>query len=155
RFHNRFHLRAAVSAQANRPPAAPAANMDSYYDLAFRLVQSPKARRAFQLSAESRNVRDRYGMHHFGQSCLLARRLVEADVPLVTVYWTARETPSLSSPHVWDTHADNFNRLKRNLLPPFDQGFTALLDDLESRGLLDETLIVWFGEFGRTPRINS
>src|SRR5262249_25225666 len=111
--------------------------------------------RAFQLSAEPAPVRDRYGRHHFGQSCLLARRLVEADVPLVTVYWTSRSTPSLSSPDVWDTHADNFNRLKRNLLPPFDQGMTALLDDLASRGLLDETLVVWLGDFGRTPRING
>lgn len=129
--------------------------LDGYYDLAFRMMQSPSARRAFQLSAESPRLRDRYGMNHFGQSCLLARRLVEAGVPLTTVYWTARTAPSLSSPHVWDTHADNFNRMKNNLLPPFDRGMTALLDDLDTRGLLDETLVVWMGDFGRTPRINK
>jgi hypothetical protein len=154
RFQNRVNLRSALSAQSDHGASAPA-DMDYFYDMAFRLMQSPKARRAFQLSAESPRLRERYGMNQFGQSCLLARRLVEADVPLVTVYWTVRSTPSLSSPDVWDTHADNFNRLKRNLLPPFDHGMTALLDDLRSRGLLDETLVVWFGEFGRTPRING
>jgi hypothetical protein len=128
---------------------------DGYYDLAFRMMQSPQARRAFQLSAEPNRLRDRYGMNDFGQSCLLARRLVEAGVPLITVYWTARTTPSLASPDVWDTHLDNFNRLKRNLLPPFDRAMTALLDDLSDRGLLDETLVVWLGDFGRTPRINK
>jgi hypothetical protein len=153
RFQGRVDLRTVFHSPSQG--AGPAAHMDNYYDLAFRLVQSPRARRAFQLSAEAPRLRERYGMNHFGQSCLLARRLVEADVPLVTVYWTSRSTPSLSAPDVWDTHADNFNRLKRNLLPPFDQGMTALLDDLGSRGLLDETLIVWMGDFGRTPQING
>ena len=97
-------------------------------------------------------MRERYGWHHFGQSCLLARRLVEAGVPLVTVYWNA---PHIDDLQHWDTHKDSFNRLKKHLLPPFDQALSALLDDLQQRGLLDETLVVWMGEFGRTPRLNK
>src|SRR5262249_54155295 len=85
-------------------------------------------------------------------SCLLARRLIEAEVPLVTVYWNA---PHIDDVQHWDTHKDSFNRLKNHLLPNFDRGMTALLDDLHSRGLLDDTLVVWLGEFGRTPKINK
>ncbi len=156
RFGIRNGLRSALDRHGDQVGKLPSASArDGYYDLAFRMMQSPTARRAFQLSAEPPRLRDRYGMNHFGQSCLLARRLVEAGVPLITVYWTARTTPSLSSPHVWDTHHDNFNRLKDNLLPPFDRAMTALLDDLGDRGLLDETLVVWLGDFGRTPRINK
>jgi uncharacterized protein (DUF1501 family) len=154
RFRSRMNLRAALESDELRQ-AAPAAAMDSIYDSVSHLVQSPKARRAFRLSAEPARIRARYGMNHFGQSCLLARRLVEAEVPHVTVYWTSRSTPSLSAPDVWDTHANSFNRLKNQLLPPFDQAMTALLDDLEDRGLLDQTLIVWCGDFGRTPRISG
>lgn len=156
RVLNRNHLRGALDRHGDQVGKLPSASArDSYYDLAFRMMQSPRARRAFDLAAESPRLRDRYGLNHFGQSCLLARRMVEAGVPLTTVYWTAQSTPSLSSPHVWDTHHDNFNRLKNNLLPPFDRGMTALLDDLAERGLLDETLVVWLGDFGRTPRINK
>jgi hypothetical protein len=156
RFGERVTLHAALDRLADRIGSLPgAARMDGYYDRAFHLLQSPQARRAFQLSAEPMRLRDRFGMNHFGQSCLLARRLVEAGVPLITVNWTARTTPSLSSPDVWDTHQDNFNRLKKNLLPPLDRGLTALLDDLADRGLLDETLVVWLGDFGRTPKING
>jgi hypothetical protein len=156
RLGGRLQLRTALDQRAEQAGTLRgAAALDGYYELALRLVQSPAAQRAFQLSAEPGRLRDRYGMNHFGQSCLLARRLVEAGVPLITVYWTARTTPSLASPHVWDTHLDNFNRLKNNLLPPFDRGMTALLDDLGERGLLDETLVVWLGDFGRTPRIGK
>jgi uncharacterized protein (DUF1501 family) len=100
------------------------------------------------LSRESDRVRDRYGRSAFGQGCLLARRLVEADVGLVTVNWARNDA-------FWDTHADNFKKLKTELLPPFDLGFAALVDDLAQRGLLDETLVVCLGEFGRTPKISS
>lgn len=150
RIQDRILLRAALDR-----PADARTNLDEYYALAVRMLQSERARRAFQLSAEPERVRQRYGLTPFGQSCLLARRLIEADVPLVTVYWTSRSTPSLAAPDVWDTHLDNFNRLKRNLLPPLDWTMTALLDDLAERGLLDETLVVWLGDFGRTPRING
>ena len=123
----------------------------AHYSRAFGLLQSPATQRAFHLAAESDKVRDRYGWHHFGQSCLLARRLVEAGVPLVTVYWNA---PHIDDLQHWDTHKDSENRLKNHLLPPFDLAMTALLEDLQQRGLLDSTLIVWKGEFGRTPKIN-
>src|SRR5207244_10120250 len=91
------------------------------------------------------------GNHLFGQGCLLARRLVEAGISLVTVYWHY-EGPQ-DSP-VWDTHQNNFAHLRQRLLPPTDQAIAALLENLSARGLLDETLVVCMGEFGRTPRIN-
>ncbi len=121
--------------------------LDAHYARAFDLVTAPATRRAFDLSMESAAVRDRYGPSAFGQGLLLARRLVEAGVSLVTVNWARDDA-------FWDTHADNFNLLKNNLLPPFDQGFSALLADLHQRGMLEETLVVCLGEFGRTPRIN-
>ena len=97
------------------------------------------------IGKESPQLRDRYGRHIHGQCLLLARRLVEAGVGLVTVNWHD------DGQNFWDTHGDNFNQLKNRLMPPADQGFAALLDDLDARGLLDETLVVWVGEFGRTP----
>src|SRR5262249_36253037 len=92
-------------------------------------------------------VRDRYGRDAFGQSLLLARRLVQAGVPVVQA--------NMGRVQNWDTHGENFPRLKNQLLPPLDQGVAALLDDLEARGLLDETLVVMLGEFGRTPKIST
>ena len=106
-----------------------------------------KRQRAFDLSREPAAVRDRYGRHSWGQSHLLARRLVEAGVRFVTTV----NGPSI----VWDTHEDNFSRLKNRLVPPMEQAFAALLDDLAERGLLDTTLVVWMGDFGRTPKINK
>jgi hypothetical protein len=114
---------------------------------AYTLVTSPEVRRAFDLSREEPRVRDRYGRHSWGQSHLLARRLVEAGVRFVTTV----NGPSI----VWDTHTDNFNGLKHRLVPPMEQGFAALLDDLEERGLLASTLVMWIGDFGRTPLINK
>jgi hypothetical protein len=152
RLRERFDLRADLDRERERNARGPAAALDGYYDRALGLLQSATARRAFDLTVEADRVRERYGWNHFGQSCLLARRLVEAGVPLITVFWN---TPSLTTPDSWDTHADSFNRLKNHLLPPFDQAMTALLGDLDARGLLDETLVVWLGEFGRTPKINK
>jgi hypothetical protein len=152
RFRGRVGLQAALDRHGERLARLPAArDMDGHYDRAFRLVQSPTARRAFNLAAEPASVRERYGMHHFGQSCLLARRLIEAGVPLVTVYWNA---PTNTDPQHWDTHTDTHGRLKDHVLPPFDRGLSALLEDMGQRGLLDETLVIWGGEFGRTPRLN-
>jgi len=91
-------------------------------------------------------VRERYGRHAFGQSMLLARRLVQAGVPVVQA--------NMGRVQNWDTHGDNFPRLKDRLLPPLDRGVAALLDDLEATGLLDETLVIMLGEFGRTPKIS-
>ncbi len=119
-----------------------------YHEQAFQLLTSPAVRSAFDVAQEPTPLRERYGQTPFGQGCLLARRLVEAGVSLVTVNWERDDA-------YWDTHSDNFNLHKKKLLPNMDQGFSALLLDLEERGLLDETLIVWLGEFGRTPTINK
>lgn len=116
---------------------------------ALNLLSAPQVRIAFEMSNEPPAVRDRYGRNTHGQSLLLARRLLESGVPLVTVNWHNDSNP------FWDTHGDNFNKLKGNLMPIADQGFSALLEDLESRGLLEDTLLVWVGEFGRKPQITA
>jgi hypothetical protein len=152
RLQGRIGLQDALDHQSGRLSRLPTVqSMADHYEQAFRLLRSPAARLAFRLADEPARTRERYGHHTFGQSCLLARRLVEAGVPLVTVYWNS---PSLTDNDSWDTHADSFNRLGRYLLPVLDQALGALLDDLGGRGLLDETLVVWMGEFGRTPRLN-
>jgi hypothetical protein len=122
-------------------------DLDGYTRRAFELISSPASRDAFNLTKEPQRVRDLYGPTRFAQNCLLARRLVEAGVPMVTLYSVGNRD--------WDTHADNFNGLKNTLFPPMDRGVSALLEDLAGRGLLDETLIVWMGDMGRTPRINK
>lgn len=127
-------------------------SMGVFHERALNLLSSPDAYRAFDLGSETAKIRERYGWHWFGQSLALARRLVEAGVPLVTVYWN---TPSLTVDESWDTHGDQHRRLKDTILPPFDKGLSALLDDLHERGLIDSTLVTWYGEFGRTPKINS
>jgi hypothetical protein len=121
--------------------------LDGYTRRAFSLLSSPASRDAFNLDKEPHKVREFYGPTPFAQNCLLARRLVETGVPLVTVYSYGNRD--------WDTHGDNFRSLKNTLLPVTDRGLSALLQDLESRGLLDETLVVWMGDMGRTPRINK
>lgn len=122
---------------------------------AFSLVMSGQARQAFNLSREPEHVRDRYGRYSWGQSTLLARRLIEAGVRLVHVNWMREPGDSAVDNPLWDTHAQNADRLQDCLCPQFDVTFAALLEDLEQRGLLDETLVVVIGEFGRTPRING
>jgi hypothetical protein len=118
---------------------------------AFDLLSGSTALQAFDLSKEPDAVRDRYGRTRFGQSLLLARRLVEAGVTLVQVNWVRiKELPG-----GWDTHVKHNDAIKQTLMPMMDQSYSALLEDLEARGLLDETLVVWFGEFGRTPRFNN
>jgi hypothetical protein len=119
----------------------------SQRELAYSLLLSGKVAQAFQLDREPSEVRDRYGRHMYGQSLLLARRLVQAGVPIVQANMGAVQT--------WDTHGANFPKLKDKLLPPLDQGVAALLDDLQALGLLDETLVVITGEFGRTPKIST
>ena len=106
-----------------------------------------KAAEAFNLSHEPKKIRERYGRHRWGQSHLLARRLIERGSRFVTT----NNGPSIR----WDTHKDNFNRLKNELVPPMEQAYAALLDDLRERGLLDTTLVIWMGDFGRTPKINK
>lgn len=124
------------------------AGMDSHFEQAFELLQSPRVRRAFQLGHEPRALRDRYGWSRFGQTLILARRLIEAGVPFLTLNWARQNADQ------WDTHKQNYPRL-RDLCPPFDQGLAAFLTDLNDRGLLDQTLVYCLGEFGRTPRINA
>lgn len=116
-------------------------------DKAFTLLTSGKVKRAFAIDREDPKTRDRYGRHPFGQSLLLARRLVQAGVPIVQA--------NMGTMNNWDTHTENCGQLKTRLLPPLDQGVSALLDDMGSLGLLDETLVVMVGEFGRTPRIGQ
>lgn len=130
--------------QAHMDRSDSVTSMDTFYQKACSLLTSPATRQAFHLGRESDRLRDAYGRTTLGQSCLLARRLIEAGVRFVTV-----------SDGGWDTHGDNFNILKNRRLPPLDQAVPCLLRDLKDRGLLDTTVVVWMGDFGRTPQINS
>jgi hypothetical protein len=121
---------------------------------AVNLVAASDARVAFELDRETPETRDRYGRNTFGQSVLLARRLVESGVSFVQVNYTRRPDDPPGSP-VWDTHARNADRLKTSLMPTMDMAYSSLLEDLANRGMLDDTLVVWMGEFGRSPRINA
>ncbi len=115
---------------------------------ALNLLTSPRLRRALAIDEEPAAIRDRYGRTTYGQSVLLARRLVEAGVRFVTVYYS----PGIRG---WDTHDNNFTTLKNKLLPHTDAAVAALLDDLHQRGLLDSTIVYWTGDFGRTPKVNN
>jgi hypothetical protein len=148
RLDNRRALLAEVDVQQRQLAAsAEGRRLTDQQRLAFSILASGRIARAFQMDQEPAAVRDRYGRHAFGQSLLLARRLVQAGVPVVQA--------NMGIVQNWDSHADNFGRLKNVLLPPLDQGVSALLDDLDASGLLDETLVMMLGEFGRTPRIFS
>jgi hypothetical protein len=129
------------------------ATMDRHVQRAFDLLNSATGIGAFDLTQEPAEVRQRYGLNPHGQSVLQARRLIERGVPLVTVFWPSDGIKNVSV--YWDTHNRNFVDLRERLMPPADQAFSALLDDLHERGLLDETLVVWTGEFGRTPRVGQ
>jgi hypothetical protein len=122
-------------------------NLDGFTRRAYDLLASPASRDAFDLAKEPAKVRSAFGPTPFAQNCLLARRLIEAGVSLVTVYSVGNRD--------WDTHGGNFSALKSTLLPVMDQGVSALLSDLDIRGLLEETLVVWMGDMGRTPIINK
>ncbi len=117
---------------------------DQFYARAFDLITSPVAKRAFNVKEEDSKLRDSYGRHSFGQSCLLARRLIEAGTRFVTINHSG-----------WDTHQANFQSLRDARLPQLDSGYAALLTDLHDRGLLSDTLVICMGEFGRTPKVNS
>jgi hypothetical protein len=126
--------------------------LDAYYKKAFDLVSSGRARDAFDLAKEKDKLRDQYGRHTFGQGLLLARRLIEAGTRFVQVNWpaVANGNPTVDA---WDTHAANFGPLKNLHCPKLDSGLSALLEDMDQRGLLKETLVVAIGEFGRSPRL--
>ena len=127
---------------------------NQYQQRAIEMLSSKEARHAFALDDEDSNLRDSYGRNRFGQSVLLARRMVEAGVRMVQVNWTRWGHDTSAAP-AWDTHADNEKRLRNDLMPPMDAAYSTLLKDLKQRGLLEETLVVWMGEFGRTPKINK
>lgn len=118
--------------------------LDEHYSTALNMITAEETRRAFRIEEERNELRDAYGRNKFGQNCLLARRLIEAGVRFVTL-----------TDGGWDTHANNFKSLKDNRIPPVDQALPQLLADLEDRGLLDTTLVVWMTDFGRTPQVNS
>ncbi len=147
RLRERMGLVDRFGDSAHRLPPATGADLDVFRSRAASLVISGTAARAFDLSQEPASVRERYGRHQWGQSHLLARRLVEAGVPFVSTV-NGRSI-------IWDTHKDNFERMKKTLVPPMEQAYVALLDDLADRGLLESTLVVWMGDFGRTPVINK
>ena len=154
----RLDDRRALLADVNRQLEAQAANplldaMGGHYRRAFELLGTAAGGAAFDLDEEPPEVRDRYGRNPHGQSVLQARRLIERGVPLVTAFWPSEGIKNVSV--YWDTHSRNFIDLRERLMPPADQAFSALLDDLSQRGLLDETLVIWTGEFGRTPRVGQ
>ncbi len=151
-------LREQAALNAGGPLAGPAvAPFDDFYDTALSLIQSNRAMRAFRLEEEPAELRGRYGMTRFGQSCLLARRLVEAETRFVQVNWPARsdDEPAPGPDGSWDTHRNNFPMLRDHRCPVFDQSLAALIEDLAQRGLLDTTLVVAIGEFGRSPKIGA
>lgn len=127
--------------------AAAAGRWDEHQQSVVNLLLAPEVARAFDISQEPEAVRERYGRNLHGQCVLLARRLVEHGVPVVNVNWHN------DGKNFWDTHGDNFNRMKNDLIPPADRALSALLDDLEERGMLDSTIVAWVGEFGRRPQI--
>jgi Protein of unknown function (DUF1501) len=158
RLRRRLSLADRLATAAPRPGpqsrAAPSGgrSFQQFRERAADLLLNPRVQATLDLDKEDPRRRDRYGSHICGTSLLLARRLVEAEMPLVTVICAAGDLNGGAGDH-WDTHSDNFRRLKKTLLPPLEQASAALLDDLADRGLLDQTLVVWLTEFGRTPKI--
>ena len=170
RLHARIDLRSVIEKQSDaaaksteqhstgrRAVGGPKSSFDAYYESALSLIQSGSAVRAFRLEDESVTTRERYGITKFGQSCLLARRLIEADTRFVQVNWPARsdDEPAPGPDGSWDTHRNNFPMLRDHRCPVFDRSLSALIEDLAVRGLLQRTLVVAIGEFGRSPKIGS
>ena len=139
-------------ARAGVERASQAGVFDHFQRQAFAMLTSSTTRRALDVGREPAALRERYGMTLFGQACLAARRLVEAGCTFVTVFWDGFGQFASCA---WDTHANHYPRLREYLLPGFDLAYSALIDDLEGRGLLDSTLVMWLSEHGRTPRIDS
>ena len=146
RVNFRRRMLGAIDRLERRATIQPAAYqaLDEHYKTALNMITAPETKRAFQIEAEDHGLRERYGRTRFGQSCLLARRLIEAGVRFVTI-----------TDEGWDTHQGNFGALKTRLVPPIDRGLPQLLADLEDRGMLASTLVVWVTDFGRTPKVNS
>jgi hypothetical protein len=160
RLEQRRELQKLIDAQARMLDySAAAQGLDAYYEKALAMLNSPKLRKAFDLSTETEKMREAYGRTTYGQSCLLARRLVEAGAKFVTVYFSSNIGGQSIESGGWDTHGFNntrmYNIIPKYHLPITDQTLPTLLNDLETRGLLDSTLVLWMGEFGRTPKINE
>jgi hypothetical protein len=160
RLQDRREVQQLIDATASMlETSSRARGIDAHYERALSLLTSPRFRRAFDLSSVPAKVRDRYGRTTYGQGCLLARQLVEAGVKFVTVYFAASIGGQSFVSGGWDTHGFNNNPmypvLNNYLLPITDHTLPTLLEDLDDRGLLDDTLVVWAGEFGRSPRIND
>jgi hypothetical protein len=160
RLNNRRAIQELVNRQTKQLDASAAARgLDEFYAKALTMLGSPDVRQAFDLTQEPESVRRRYGRTTYGQSCLLARRLVEAGVKFVNVYFDESIGGQSTERGGWDTHGFNDTRmypiLKGRHLPITEHTFPVLLNDLDERGLLDDTLVVWMGEFGRTPKINE
>ena len=156
----RIEDRRALLAQMDAQSAATirseqTAAWDVLHQKAFDLLHASTSRRAFEIERESSALRSAYGSHKFGQSALLARRLVEAGTRLVQVNWPREGKAEVAGSPLWDTHANNAGRVRDVLCPQFDRTFATLIEDLSNRGLLDETLVVAMGEFGRSPKINA
>ena len=160
RLAQRRELQKVIDAQSKLLEySATAKGLDDYYQRALAMLHSTRLREAFNLSAEPEKVRDSYGRHTYGQSCLLARRLVEAGVKFVTAYFSDSIGGQSTTNGGWDTHGFNNTRMfpiiEKRHLPITDQTLPTFLEDLDQRGLLDSTLVLWMGEFGRTPKINA
>ena len=160
RLHDRREIQQLIDRQSRLLDySAEARGLDSYYKRALAMLDSSRVRQAFDLSSEPNDVRDRYGRTTYGQSCLLARRLVESGVKFVNVYFSNTIGGQSNTSGGWDTHGFNnthmFPIIEQFHLPLTDQTLPTLLIDLDERGLLDSTLVVWMGEFGRTPKINE
>jgi uncharacterized protein (DUF1501 family) len=146
RFLGRKDIRAQVDRMkriADKAAADPVSGLDDYYQQGYSLVTSPEAQKAFDINSEPPHVRDKFGRTSFGQRALLARRLVEAGVPWITLYEGG-----------WDHHRDLFNEFNKRV-PSFEATIATLIEDLDQRGMLESTLVLVLGEFGRTPKINK
>lgn len=147
RLQSRRQLLDALNSGRSRLTGTETGSLRDQQDLAFGLLTSGKLTQAFEINRESDQTRDRYGRNKFGQSLLLSKRMVEAGVPIVQATMGIVQT--------WDTHVDNWGKLKNNLLPQLDHGLAALTDDLQASGLLNQTLLIVMGEFGRTPKVST
>ena len=153
RLQERSQLRLQLSERAALGASTKGQVLDEHYRRAFSLLDTAVGKGAFDLGEEPAEIRDQYGRNPHGQSVLQARRLIERGVPFVTVFWPSDGIKNVSI--LWDTHSRNFVDLKERLMPPADLALSALLDDLGQRGMLEDTLIIWGGEFGRTPRVGQ
>jgi uncharacterized protein (DUF1501 family) len=153
RLRGRIDLRGSLGGAAKSKRT----DLDGYYGQAFSLLSTPRTLRAFRMDDEAPVTRDRYGRTRFGQSCLLARRLIEAGSRFVQVNWPAGSDtePAAGPDGSWDTHRNNFPMLRDWRCPVFDRACAAMLEDLAGRGLLESTLVLAIGEFGRSPKIGA